>query len=154
MEAIDSLGRSQMTNHVNESGMYALILGATKAEAKRFKKWVTSEILPSIRKTGSYTVPATPAQNKAASTSLDSFRQARALEITAKVAAELCAKFPALGLPAQQGIYKHETDQFRAGLLFFLAWFNHVGDDNQSKAAEQHLLDQHCLWKCCARKND
>jgi hypothetical protein len=39
---------------VNESGLYSLILGSRKPEAKRFKKWVTSEVLPSIRKTGGY----------------------------------------------------------------------------------------------------
>jgi prophage antirepressor-like protein len=44
-------------NIINESGLYSLILGSKKAEAKRFKKWVTSEVLPSIRKTGGY-VPA------------------------------------------------------------------------------------------------
>lgn len=54
-DTIDGLGRKQLTNHVNESGMYALIFGSTKAEAKRFKRWVTSEVLPSIRRTGSYT---------------------------------------------------------------------------------------------------
>jgi prophage antirepressor-like protein len=41
-------------NVINESGLYSLILGSKKAEAKRFKKWVTSEVLPSIRKTGAY----------------------------------------------------------------------------------------------------
>lgn len=40
---------------VNESGLYAIIFGSTKPEAKAFKKWVTSDVLPSIRKTGSYT---------------------------------------------------------------------------------------------------
>ena len=40
---------------VNESGLYALIFGSRLEEAKAFKKWVTSEVLPSIRKTGSYT---------------------------------------------------------------------------------------------------
>ena len=39
---------------VNESGLYSLILRSNKAEAKVFKRWVTSEVLPSIRKTGSY----------------------------------------------------------------------------------------------------
>lgn len=39
---------------INESGLYSLILRSRKSEAKRFKKWVTSEVLPSIRKTGSY----------------------------------------------------------------------------------------------------
>lgn len=47
-------GGPQLTNHLNESGVYALIFGSTKPEARRFKRWVTSEVLPEIRKTGSY----------------------------------------------------------------------------------------------------
>jgi prophage antirepressor-like protein len=43
-------------NFINESGLYAAILGSKKPIAKRFKKWVTSEVLPSIRKTGAYHV--------------------------------------------------------------------------------------------------
>lgn len=54
LDTIDSLGRTQRANHVNESGLYALILGSTKPEAKQFKRWVTSEVLPAIRKTGTY----------------------------------------------------------------------------------------------------
>lgn len=58
VQKLDALtvGGKQKVNFVNESGMYALIFGSTKDEAKRFKRWVTSEVLPSIRKTGSYTV--------------------------------------------------------------------------------------------------
>lgn len=41
---------------INESGMYALIMGSTKPGAKRFKRWVTSEVLPALRKTGNYTL--------------------------------------------------------------------------------------------------
>jgi prophage antirepressor-like protein len=41
---------------INESGIYAVIFGSTKPEAKIFKKWVTSEVLPQLRKTGSYQV--------------------------------------------------------------------------------------------------
>lgn len=41
---------------VNESGMYSLILGSALPQAKQFKRWITSEVLPSIRKTGSYSV--------------------------------------------------------------------------------------------------
>ena len=44
---------------VNESGLYALIFGSKLESAKRFKHWVTSEVLPSIRKTGSYNLPST-----------------------------------------------------------------------------------------------
>ena len=46
------------TKFINESGLYALIFGSKKAEAKKFKHWVTSEVLPSIRKTGKYAIPA------------------------------------------------------------------------------------------------
>ena len=56
-EVIDILGRQQRANFINESGLYALILGSTKDAAKRFQRWVTSEVLPAIRKTGSYAVP-------------------------------------------------------------------------------------------------
>lgn len=46
----------QLFNYVNESGMHSLVLGSTKPEAKRFKRWVTKEVLPSIRKHGHYSV--------------------------------------------------------------------------------------------------
>ena len=47
-------GGKQEANFVNESGLYALIFGGGKPRAKRFKRWVTSEVLPTIRKTGSF----------------------------------------------------------------------------------------------------
>lgn len=47
-------GGDQQMRVINESGLYAAIIKSRKPEAKRFKKWVTSEVLPSIRKTGSY----------------------------------------------------------------------------------------------------
>ncbi len=47
-------GGMQKISVINESGLYSLILTSRKKEAKRFKKWITSEVLPSIRKTGSY----------------------------------------------------------------------------------------------------
>jgi len=60
-------GQQEMTI-INESGLYSLILTSRKPEAKKFKKWVTSEVLPSIRKTGHYvdkptaTAPEIPEQ--------------------------------------------------------------------------------------------
>lgn len=50
----DNLGREQMMLFVNEDGLYDVILDSRKPEAKKFRKWVTSEVLPSIRKTGGY----------------------------------------------------------------------------------------------------
>ena len=53
-EVIDSMGRSQSTYVINESGLYNVILRSDKPEAKPFRRWVTSEVLPSIRRTGGY----------------------------------------------------------------------------------------------------
>lgn len=50
----DSLGRNQRANFVNEDGLYDVILDSRKPEAKQFRKWITSEVLPSIRKHGAY----------------------------------------------------------------------------------------------------
>ncbi len=51
---IDSIGRKQDTIFINESGLYSLILSSKLPTAKQFKRWVTSEVLPSIRKNGGY----------------------------------------------------------------------------------------------------
>ena len=58
VNSIHTPGGVQEMTTVNEPGLYALVLGSRKAEAKRFKRWVTHEVLPTIRKTGSYAVPA------------------------------------------------------------------------------------------------
>ena len=55
----DSLGRIQNTTLINESGLYSLILSSKLPGAKKFKRWVTSEVLPSIRKHGAYMTPET-----------------------------------------------------------------------------------------------
>ncbi len=49
-----NLGRQGETNIVNEPGLYSLILGSRKPEAKSFKRWITHEVIPSIRQNGSY----------------------------------------------------------------------------------------------------
>ena len=58
MRILDAKGRNQLVNVINESGLYCLIFGSKLEKAKEFKRWVTSEVLPSIRKTGSYTMPS------------------------------------------------------------------------------------------------
>ena len=57
---IDTKGGKQTVNCVNESGLYALIFGSKLESAKRFKRWVTTEVLPAIRKSGKYECPANP----------------------------------------------------------------------------------------------
>ena len=53
----NTLGGSQNIAIISESGVYALIFGSKLPDAKKFKRWVTSEVLPSIRKTGAYAAP-------------------------------------------------------------------------------------------------
>lgn len=50
---------------INESGLYSLIMSSKLPQAKQFKHWVTSEVLPAIRKTGSYTAPKQESKSKA-----------------------------------------------------------------------------------------
>mgnify|MGYP000638518701 FL=1 len=57
VSSIHTPGGQQEMTVVNESGLFNLVLGSRKPEAKRFKRWVTHEVLPSIRKTGSYAMP-------------------------------------------------------------------------------------------------
>lgn len=59
-----TLGGTQSMTIVNESGLYSLILGSKLDGAKRFKRWVTSEVLPAIRKTGAYAVDSKAAEIK------------------------------------------------------------------------------------------
>lgn len=54
---VQTKGGKQLVNCVNESGLYALIFGSKLPKAKQFKRWVTNEVLPAIRRAGRYEVP-------------------------------------------------------------------------------------------------
>ena len=60
LHSISVAGQNRETTLVSESGMYALVFKSRKPEAKRFKKWVTDDVLPTIRKTGSYSLAPDP----------------------------------------------------------------------------------------------
>lgn len=60
----DPIGRNQQVNCINESGLYHLIFISRKPEAKTIRRWVTGTVLPSIRRTGSYTVGSQPEERK------------------------------------------------------------------------------------------
>lgn len=102
---IDNAGREQPTYIINEPGLYSVILRSDKPEAKDFKRWVTHEVLPSIRRTGSYAMaparPMTPAQLLAAQAQvlvdmerrMDAMQgQARALEAKVDTALKVFAR--------------------------------------------------------------
>ena len=59
----DAIGRNQKAVFINESGLYSLVLSSKLPQAKAFKRWVTSEVLPQIRKTGGY-IPTKDAQGR------------------------------------------------------------------------------------------
>lgn len=59
VDSIDTPGGNQKMTVINESGVYALVFGSRLTTAKKFKHWVTSEIIPSIRKHGAYMTPET-----------------------------------------------------------------------------------------------
>lgn len=83
----DSLGRQQQTYIINESGLYSLILRSRKPEAKAFKRWITREVLPAIRKNGRYEgtpAPQPPKEITAAAGPLPYKEQAEVVCIFAK----------------------------------------------------------------------
>jgi prophage antirepressor-like protein len=81
----DTIGRIQNSTIVNESGLYSLIFTSRKEEAKKFKKWVTNEVLPSIRKTGQYVKPLTEREQLIASMKLTIETSEKVEQIESKV---------------------------------------------------------------------
>ena len=65
VHSVDTPSGTQQMTIINESGLYALIFGSKLESAKRFKHWVTSEVLPTLRKTGTYEMPNMSTEMKA-----------------------------------------------------------------------------------------
>ncbi len=112
----DSLGRTQETTVINESGLYNVILRSDKPEAKPFRKFVTSEVLPSIRKTGGYQTRAmTTAQMFAlqAQVNLEQEQRLKALEEKTQATQETVQEaFSALSYPTvSRDHWQDETRQ-------------------------------------------
>lgn len=63
--SIKGASNGKPVNGVNEPGLYSLVLGSRKPEAKAFKRWITHDVIPTIRKTGGYQVPQSPAEQMA-----------------------------------------------------------------------------------------
>ncbi len=84
---------------INESGLYSLILSSKLPSAKVFKRWVTSEVLPSIRKTGSYGVSTdlSPTLQMLISLEMEQKRQAKAIELTNQRLDTICGALATVG---------------------------------------------------------
>lgn len=118
----DTSGRSQNSKIVSESGLYALILRSNKPKARAFRKWVTSEVLPAIRKTGGYSVGGDPA------------------EIVRLEVESLARKIHAVGVPqgqaekAARAAFKEKLNAMRLALTGRAAYVRETGQ-NQGQFA-------------------
>lgn len=112
----DTLGGVQQVSIVSESGMYALIFSSRKPEARAFRKWVTSEVLPSIRKTGSYSKAGhNPGLGRFSASALDAVRR-----VSKDAAGQYLAAFGIDAFPQKTPESRMEEEAELAALL--LAW--------------------------------
>lgn len=104
---IDTPGGMQNVTLINESGLYNVILRSDKPEAKPFRRWVTREVLPTIRKTGTYTTSQDPTKAALAEAKLNNSR--------ARLAAEWRKQAAAIDIPEYKGICAHYATAVLAG---------------------------------------
>lgn len=98
----DSSERTSKVTFINESGLYSLILGSKLDSAKKFKRWVTSEVLPSIRKTGSYSYTE-PTREALRSSVLNTLASTIAsIERPSNIALQILALNTGLALPPHE----------------------------------------------------
>ncbi len=124
----DPNGKAQQTSIINEPGLYNVILRSDKPEAKDFKRWVTHEVLPSIRRTGSYALPQaqplTPAQLIAAQAQLLVDMEKRMDEVqgqTRALEAKVDTAMKALSRPAEDH-WRSDMDKAIKDLNADMGW--------------------------------
>lgn len=113
----DPHGRIQTTNIINEPGIYRLIFSSRKEEAENFKRWVFHDVLPSIRKTGSYTLPQNATVFQALTAALGE-EQAQALGELNKISKQVYIGF---GFHDDNYITLEECSDLAGGLP--VGWF-------------------------------
>ena len=119
----DDLGRTQQANFVNEDGLYDVILDSRKPEAKAFCKWVTSEVLPSIRKDGGYILATAEDDEKAIlakavgiyERTVQALQNRVAFEETRSKQLEVQTEQQQTALEAQRPIVEYATDILQSG---------------------------------------
>lgn len=106
VHTVDTLGGPQQVTVINESGLYSLILRSRKPVAKQFKRWVTHEVIPQIRKTGAYIAPGSDASLAIANAfdRLAERMEAQTQAITSQIAdlSQRVVKLEVHGLPQPQ----------------------------------------------------
>ncbi|MCT6720035.1 Bro-N domain-containing protein [Acidovorax sp. K2F] len=98
-------GGMQNVRVIEEPDLMRLVVNSTLPSAGRFERWVFEEVLPSIRKTGSYSMQQAGQPKPADTSGLPEFRRARALDLAAKTAERILAQLPSLGERARQVVF-------------------------------------------------
>ena len=127
--SVDS--RVQSLNLVSESGLYDLIMQSRKPEAKEFKRWVTHEVLPSIRKTGSYSVSH---PTLAIPKTLPEALRAYADEVERREAAEKRALTAEAELTSEKEAHEKDNKDFRIGLDILNVQKAQIGSEREATA--------------------
>lgn len=102
---LQTAGGRQEVRVLSEPDVLRLIVNSTLPAAERFERWVFEEVLPSIRKTGSYSMQEAGQPKPADASGLPEFRRARALDLAAKTAERILAQLPSLGERARQVVF-------------------------------------------------
>ncbi len=151
----DYLGSGRKPLLVNESGLYSLIIKSRKPQAKRFKRWITAEVLPEIRKTGGYLIPVMRAE-------LPDFTDEVAAARAWADAREVGRK--ALALSSQQAEYIHHLESLFADGLSPVQFCKRLNGVNTSRinawlSDKGWLFDEnpngrHARWRVYAYARD
>ncbi len=143
---VRTLGGEQDMLVINESGLYSSIFGSNRAEAKRFKRWVTSEVLPSIRKTGGYYI-----QNFQIPQTLS-----EALHLAAKQAEQIEKQQAQIEYQRPLVAFAESVNATQNSLLI-RDWAKNIGvKESQARAwLEDHryIYRQNGQWRMYARKD-
>jgi hypothetical protein len=105
LHPLQTAGGRQEVRVLSEPDVLRLIVNSTLPAAGRFERWVFEEVLPSIRKTGSYSMQQAGQPKPADTSGLPEFRRARALDLAAKTAERILAQLPSLGERARQVVF-------------------------------------------------
>jgi len=144
----DTLGGQQKMQVINESGLYALVLRSRKPQARQFAKWVTGEVLPSIRKSGSYRKPGTAHE----------FRPGDHLIEAKRKFLQLINKLPdGPGFEIGDSEMRELADGYLAYALSMRRWlvsFDHMGRMQQSPVPDDAFVFSRAELQNLIRDND
>lgn len=129
VHTVDTLGGKQSVTTITESGLYSLVMRSRKPEARMFKRWITGEVLPAIRKTGRYEVAQTPEQIMANALIVAQRTLEHKDDVIEHQAAEIAALEPRAavaaafeqdhGIKIRAFVQKHFPDEKESAILHF-----------------------------------